>query len=231
MFERRPRSPHSDPIAVGCKRICVDTNYYETYNLPHVKLVSVKSNAITDVGGPSGLITLADGTTYGPFDVIVSATGFDALTGAIMRINITGRDGLTIKEAWEAGPVNYLGLFVRGFHNMFIVTGPGSPGVLTCMINSIEHHSEWILSRCILDMERDGVARIEATQEAQDGWVGHVNAVADGTLFRSCASWHLGANVAGKPRVFMPLIGLPDYVVRCAEVQENGYKCLELTAA
>ncbi|KAI9024813.1 cyclohexanone monooxygenase [Hyaloraphidium curvatum] len=201
----------------GCKRICADTDYYKTYNKPNVHLVSVKDNAIKVVGGKDGKIVLEDGTAYGPFDVIVSATGFDAMTGTLMKLNIVGKDGLTLQKAWEAGPVNYLGLFIAGFPNMYHIAGPGSPSVLTNMIVSIEQHVEWIAD-CIKKMREQGYKTVEATEKAQADWVGHVNAVADATLLKNCTSWYLGANIPGKPQVFMPLLGLPDYVVKCNEV-------------
>ncbi|KXS13473.1 FAD dependent oxidoreductase [Gonapodya prolifera JEL478] len=208
----------------GCKRICADTNYWATYNLPHVQLVAgLKERPLRSVGGREKMITLEDGSQYGPFDAIVCATGFDAMTGALDKIHIKGRNGITLKDAWSAGPVNYLGLLIHGFPNMFHIAGPGSPSVLTNMIIAIEQHVEWIADT-IVALDKAGDTTIEATEEAQNQWVGFVNAVADATLMKGCNSWYLGANVPGKPRVFMPLLGFPDYRKKCFEVQEKGFE-------
>ena len=168
-------------------------------------------------------------TRHRELDAIVFATGFDAMTGALLRIDIKGRDGQTLRDAWEAGPRTYLGLGIAGFPNLFIITGPGSPSVLTNMLVSIQHHVEWIAD-CIAHMRERGLQRIEATLDAQDQWVDYVNMVADFTLFPSCNSWYLGANVPGKARVFMPLLGFPPYVERCTEVAEKGYEGFALQA-
>ena len=204
---------------IGCKRVCVDSGYYETFNLPHVKLVDISAGgieAITATGVKAG------GQEY-PVDCIVFATGFDAMTGSLLKIDIRGRDGLALREAWSAGPRTYLGLNVAGFPNLFTVSGPGSPSVLTNMIVSIEQHVNWIAD-CIAWLRAGGRRTIEAEPQAQDAWVGHVNAVAGGTLFPTCNSWYLGANVPGKTRVFMPLLGFPAYVQRCEEVVARGYE-------
>ena len=145
------------------------------------------------------------------------------MTGSIERIEITGRSGATLRSAWEAGPVSYLGLQVAGFPNLFTVTGPGSPSVLTNTVVSIEQHAESIRD-AVAALDRDGLATIEATEEAQTEWVAWVNAVADATLFPGCSSWYLGANVPGKPRVFMPLPGFLDYRDHCDEVAADGYR-------
>jgi cyclohexanone monooxygenase len=163
-----------------------------------------------------------DDTTY-ELDAIVFATGFDAMTGALAAIDIRGRNGETLRDAWAAGPRTYLGLTVAGFPNLFLVTGPGSPSVLTNMVTSIEHHVQWI-SDAIDHLKRNGLGRIEATVEAQDDWVEFVNLVASLTVYPSCNSWYLGANVPGKPRVFMPLIGFPTYVERCDTIVAAGYE-------
>ncbi len=204
---------------VGCKRLCLDTNYFETYNQDHVSLVDISETGI-DRFTTDGVV--ADGTEY-QFDCVVLATGFDAMTGSIRRIDIRGVDGVTIDEKWEAGPVNYLGLSVVGFPNMFTVSGPGSPSVLTNMLVSIQQHVEWI-SECLDHMTTNGLERIEAEPAAETEWVGHVNAIADQTLYPTCNSWYLGANIPGKPRVFMPLIGFPAYAQRCEEVAAAGYE-------
>ena len=150
------------------------------------------------------------------------------MTGALSRIDIRGRDGLSLEEAWSEGPRTYLGLAVAGFPNLFTVTGPGSPSVLTNMVVSIEHHVDWITS-CLDYLHRHGQRRIEAEAEAQDAWVAHVNDIASFTLFPSCNSWYLGANVPGKPRVFMPLVGFPPYVEQCEAVAANGYQGFALS--
>ena len=145
------------------------------------------------------------------------------MTGSILRVEITGREGLTIQEKWSAGPRTYLGLTVPGFPNMFTISGPGSPSVLTNMIISIEQHVEWI-SDCIEWLDSRDASTIEAEISSEEEWVNHVNAKADRTLFPSCNSWYLGANVPGKTRVFMPLLGFPGYVRRCEEVAANDYE-------
>jgi len=213
-------SPHQ---VIGCKRLCLDTGYFETYNEPHVELVDVSENPVEMI--PSG-IRVADREFE--LDCIVLATGFDAMTGTLLRIDIVGRDGLTIQEKWNAGPLTYLGLGIRGFPNLFTISGPGSPSVLTNMIVSIEQHVDWIIG-CLDYMRSGGHSVIEPTAEAEDAWVNHVNAVADFTLFPSCNSWYLGSNVPGKTRVFMPLIGFPDYVVKCNDVASNGYEGFAVT--
>ena len=204
---------------IGCKRLCLDTNYYETFNRDNVSLVPVDRHPIERIT-PDGLVT--NGIEH-TFDVLVYATGFDAMTGSLLRIDIRGRDGVSLADAWHAGPVTYLGLTTAGFPNMFMVSGPGSPSVLTNMIMSIEQHVEWI-SDCIAHLDANGHSTIETTEESQAGWVAFVNAVADMTLYPSCNSWYLGANVPGKPRVFMPLIGFPTYVDKCNEVVRNDYE-------
>jgi cyclohexanone monooxygenase len=205
--------------------MCVDTGYYATYNRPNVHLVDLRETPIEEIT-PEGIRT---SDQLRELDVIVFATGFDAMTGALLRIDITGRDGVALRDAWEAGPRTYLGLGVAGFPNLFIVTGPGSPSVLTNMLVSIQHHVEWITD-CISHLRDQGLRRIEATSTAQDEWVDYVNLVADFTLFPSCNSWYLGANVPGKPRVFMPLLGFPPYVDRCTEVAAKGYEGFALSA-
>jgi cyclohexanone monooxygenase len=203
----------------ACKRPCVDTGYYETFNRDDVSLVSVRDNPIARLTA-SGL-ELADGSAY-DFDTIVFATGFDAMTGSLLRIDIRGRAGLPLAEAWGAGPRSLLGLSVPGFPNLFTVTGPGSPSVLANMITAVEQHVDWIAD-CAVWMREHEHTTIEADDEAADEWVAHVNALADSTLYPTCNSWYLGANVPGKPRVFMPVLGWPQYVARCDEVAGSGY--------
>ena len=209
---------------IGCKRLCLDTNYFETFNLPHVDLVDISTKPV-DSFTTTGLSV--DGQPH-DFDCVVLATGFDAMTGSIKKIDIRGVGGQTIQDKWEAGPVNYLGLGINGFPNLFTVSGPGSPSVLTNMLVSIQQHVEWIAA-CLDHLRENGIARIEADEQAEQDWVGHVNQVADATLYPSCNSWYLGANIPGKPRVFMPLLGFPDYVERCDAVVEAGYDGFVLT--
>jgi len=204
---------------VGCKRMCVDTGYYDTYNQPHVKLVDIRSAPIETVTA-SGLRT-ADANYE--FDDLILATGFDAMTGALTRMDIRGVGGVSLKDYWSEGPKNYLGLCVAGFPNMFIIAGPGSPSVLTNMLPSIEQHVNWI-GDALADFRDKGVTRMEATPKAQEDWVGHVNEIADATILPGCNSWYLGANIPGKPRVFMPYLGLPPYIDKCNDVVAKGYE-------
>ena len=208
-------SPHH---VVGCKRLCVDTGYFETFNRDNVTLVDVSRSPIEEIT-PPGLRT-SDAAFE--LDVIVFATGFDAMTGALSRIDIRGRSGVTLQEKWVDGPRTYLGLATAGFPNLFIVTGPGSPSVLSNMLPSIEQHVNWIAD-CVNHLHTRRLATIEPTVEAEDAWVAHVNEVGGASLYPTCNSWYLGANVPGKPRVFMPYLGVPPYVARCNEVAANGY--------
>ena len=203
---------------IGCKRLCVDTGYYDTYNRDNVRLVDISAGGIEAIK-PHGL--RAAGRDF-EFDTLVLATGFDAMTGTLMRLDLRGRGGQTIQHKWAAGPLNYLGLTIAGFPNLFNIAGPGSTSAFTNVIVSIEHHVDWIAD-CITHMNRDGLATIDATQSAEADWVAHVNTVAAGTVFLSCNSWYLGANIPGKARMFMPLLGFPAYAERCAEVARNGY--------
>jgi len=209
------------PDAVfGCKRLCVDTGYYETYNQPHVSLVDVSRNPIERIT-PGGLVV--DGTEY-EADVLICATGFAAMTGSFDRIRITGRDGLALTKKWEAGPRTYLGLSTQGFPNFFTITGPGSPSVLASMIQSIEQHVDWIAD-CIAHLRDIGAESIEPTLEDEDAWVEHVNEVAEISLRSTCSSWYVGTNIPGRPRVFMPYIGgFPIYVERCNQSMDNGFE-------
>ncbi len=205
---------------IGCKRLCVDIGYFETYNRPNVRLIDIVDLPIREIT-ESGVAVEGEEIEA---DAIVFATGFDAMTGTLKRIDIRGRDGLLLRDAWEAGPRTYLGLAVNGFPNLFTITGPGSPSVLTNMMPSIEQHVEWV-SDCIEALRGRGATVIEAERAAQDGWVGHVNDLADASLRSTCSSWYVGANIAGKPRVFMPYIGgYPAYAARCAEIAAAGYE-------
>jgi cyclohexanone monooxygenase len=208
----------------GCKRVCADSGYFETYNRPNVTLVDISKTPIDEIT-PAG-IRVGDRTWY--VDAIVSATGFDAMTGALDRIDIRGKGGMPLREKWSAGPRTFLGLTTAGFPNLFIISGPGSPSVLTNMIASIEQHVEFIAD-CIDYMRERDLKRVEATLEAEDEWVDHVNEVAGSTLLLGCNSWYLGANVPGKPRVFMPYLGYPTYVEKCEAVAKNDYEGFRLS--
>ena len=211
----------------GTKRLCVDSHYYETYNRNNVTLINIKHAPIERIT-KHGLVT--GGKEY-EFDVIVFAIGFDAMTGPLMAIDIRGRGGESLREKWVAGPRTYLGLTVAGFPNMFAITGPGSPSVLTNMTVAIEQHCEWV-AECIRDLGKRDIERIEATVEAEDKWVEHVNVTASETLFVRADSWYMGANVPGKPRVFTPYVGtVRDYRKLCNDVMALDYMGFELVAA
>jgi cation diffusion facilitator CzcD-associated flavoprotein CzcO len=203
------------------KRPPIDTNYFETFNRDNVTLVDVKATPIERIT-PTGVRT---SDADHPLDIIVFATGFDAMTGPMLRMNITGRDGISLAEAWEAGPRTYLGLQIVGFPNLFTMTGPGSSSVLCNMPVPIEQYAEWIAD-CIAHMRAHDLGRIEATQEAVTNWVEQVNAAANTTLLPLAkSSWYLGANVPGKPRVFMPYAGgMARYRTICADVAANNYE-------
>ncbi len=217
-------APKNHPI--GTKRICVDTNYYDTYNLDNVTLVDARATPITEIT-PSGLRT---GDTEYQLDSIVFATGFDAMTGAVLKIDIGGGSGETLQQKWEAGPRTYLGLMTAGYPNLFMITGPGSPSVLSNMMVSIEQHVDWIAD-CVECLRSRQLDCIEATQAAEDAWVAHVNEVADTTLYPLANSWYVGANIPGKPQVFMPYIGgVGLYRQTCLDIAANGYQGFRLTA-
>ncbi|OYD70778.1 flavin-containing monooxygenase [Rhodococcus sp. OK302] len=217
--------PKDHPI--GTKRIVTDTNYYETYNRDNVTLVDLKSDPIEAID-EAGIKTMSE---HYELDDIVFATGFDAMTGALERISVTGRGGVTLKQAWEAGPRTYLGLGVPGFPNLFIMTGPGSPGVLANVILAGEQHADWI-SDFITYLDDHGLRTVEATTSATDAWVEECSERASRTLFPSANSWYLGANIPGKPRVFMPFIGgFGTYRQICEDVSASGYKGFEMVAA
>ena len=213
--------------AVGTKRLCIDTGYYETFNRPNVTLVNLRKTPIAEIV-PAGIRT--SDRLY-ELDAIVFATGFDAMTGALNRIDIRGAKGAALKDAWAAGPRTYLGIATAGFPNLFMIAaGPGSPAVLSNMIPSIEQHVNFIADMIVHVVERQ-YARIEATPGAQDAWVAHVNEVAAPTLFPATNSWYVGANIPGKPRIFMPYIGgYPAYVQKCNEVAANNYEGFAMSA-
>jgi cyclohexanone monooxygenase len=210
--------PHDHPL--GTKRICVDTGYYDTYNRENVTLIDIRDAPIEEIT-PTGLTT---GTGDYALDAIVFAIGFDAMTGALFDIDIRGRGGVTLRSKWSDGPRMYLGLAAAGFPNLFAITGPGSPSVLSNMVVSIEQHVEWI-SDCMEYMREHGYREIEATADAEDGWMAHVEEVGNFTLFPQAKSWYTGANVPGKKRVFMPYVGgVGLYAQKCSEVAANGYE-------
>jgi cation diffusion facilitator CzcD-associated flavoprotein CzcO len=211
-------SPRTHPI--GTKRPPIDTDYYETFNRDNVTLVDIRSAPIEEIT-KRGIRTRD--AEYA-LDCIVFATGFDAMTGTLFKLGIRGRGGVALQERWADGPHTYLGVATAGFPNLFIITGPGSPSVLSNMPVSIEQHVEWIAD-CIQYLRRHDLASIEATEEAQQAWVAHVNEVASATLFPQADSWYMGANVPGKPRVFMPYAGgVGAYRQLCADIAVKGYE-------
>lgn len=210
--------PKDHPI--GTKRPCVDIAYFQTYNRANATLVNVRHAPIADIT-PTGLRTRD--AAY-ELDSIVFATGFDAMTGALLTMDIRGRGGKTLKEHWAEGPRTYLGLMTAGFPNLFTITGPGSPSVLSNMVVSIEQHVDWIAD-CLQYLRAHDLRCIEPTVAAQDLWVGHVNEIGNNTLYPEANSWYVGANIPGKPRVFMPYVGgVGTYRKTCDEVAANGYQ-------
>ena len=210
--------------SLGCKRACSDSDYYETFNRDNVTLVDLREAPV------QGFTTTGLRTSKADYelDAVVFATGFDAMTGALDRIDIRGTDGQRLKDKWAAGPRTYLGLATAGFPNFFIITGPGSPSVLASMTVGIEHHVEWI-AQCINWLATQGASRIEPDPAAEDAWVEHVNTVAARTLMQGCNSWYVGANIPGKPRVFLPYVGgFPRYEAKCSEVAAKGYEGFKL---
>ncbi|HEV8143596.1 MAG TPA: cyclohexanone monooxygenase, partial [Methylomirabilota bacterium] len=211
-------TPRDYPL--GTKRLCVDTGYYATFNRANVTLVDLRQTPIEAIT-PRGVRTSA---AEHAVDDLVFATGFDAMTGALLRIDVRGCAGRALRDAWAEGPRTYLGLAVAGFPNLFTITGPGSPSVLSNMIVSIEQHVDWIAD-CLVHLRARGLASIEATPPAQDAWVAHVNALGHMTLYPRAKSWYMGANVPGKPRVFMPYVGgVGVYRQKCDEVAAKGYE-------
>jgi cyclohexanone monooxygenase len=210
--------PHSYPL--GTKRLCVDTGYYETFNRANVTLVDLRAAPIEEITATGVRTSSAE---Y-KLDSIVFATGFDAMTGALCGIDIRGRDNAVLKDKWSQGPRTYLGVMVAGFPNLFTITGPGSPSVLSNMVLSIEQHVDWIAG-CLEYMRQRRSVTIEATPAAEDAWVAHVDEVANATLFPLANSWYVGANVPGKPRTFMPYIGgVGAYRQKCDQVAAGGYE-------
>ncbi|MBI1737016.1 MAG: NAD(P)/FAD-dependent oxidoreductase [Candidatus Rokubacteria bacterium] len=212
---------------VGTKRLCVDTNYYDTFNRDNVTLVDLRKAPIEAITA-EGLRTRDRAYAL---DRLVFATGFDAMTGALLRIDLRGRAGQTLREKWAEGPRTYLGLAVAGFPNLFAITGPGSPSVLSNMIVSIEQHVDWIAG-CLIHMRAHGHVAIEPTAEAESAWVSHVNDVGNMTLYPRADSWYVGANIPGKPRIFMPYVGgVALYRQMCDAVAANGYEGFTLHRA
>jgi len=216
--------PKDHPI--GAKRICVDTDYYETYNRPNVDLVDLRSEPLEHVSR-HGIVTSR--REY-PADVLILATGYDAVTGPLLAIDIRGAGGLALREAWAHGPRAYLGLMSAGFPNLFMITGPGSPSVSVNVICAIEQHVDFVAD-IVNEMRSRGADRIEPDVEAQDDWVELVRQIADSTLFPKANSFYMGANIPGKPRVFLLFGGgLEDYTERCRRIAQNGYEGFRITA-
>ena len=216
-------TPKNQPI--GAKRLPVDTFYFETYNRENVTLVDIKSAPIERIT-PTGLQTVE--AEY-EFDSLILATGFDAMTGALLAMDIRREGGSTLQEIWAEGPKTYLGIMVAGLPNMFTITGPGSPSVKMNMIHAIEQHTDWIMT-CLDDLRAKGVDRIEPTEKAQKDWVEHSREVADATLMPEANSWYVGANIPGKPRVFMPYFGgFERYWLHCDEIVADGYRGFTLS--
>jgi len=216
--------PNNHPI--GSKRICVDTDYFATFNRKNVTLVDIRSNPIEEIL-PNAVRTREKDYEV---DALVLATGFDAMTGSVAKIDIRGRQGQTLNQKWAEGPKTYLGLMSAGFPNLFIITGPGSPSVLSNMMVSIEQHVDWITD-CIGWMRGRGFEAMEAKKEAEDNWVAHVNEVAHTTLYPQANSWYMGANIPGKPQIFMPYIGgVGVYRQICNDVAAKGYEGFTMTA-
>jgi cyclohexanone monooxygenase len=218
-------SPRNHPF--GTKRPCLDSDYYATYNRDNVSLVDVRATPIVEIT-PAGVRTTTD--EY-ELDAIVFATGFDAMTGPLLGPDITGVGGVALRDKWAAGPRTFLGLATAGFPNLFTITGPGSPSVLVNMAVAIEQHVDWVAD-CIAYLRERDLASIDPILGAEDDWVDHVNDVASLTLFPHANSWYMGANVPGKPRVFMPYIGgLPHYTEVTTDVAANDYRGFTLTPA
>lgn len=215
--------PKGHPI--GAKRLCMHTDYFDVYNRDNVTLVDAKSAPLQEVTAKGIRSTEAE---Y-ELDAIIFATGFDAMTGALLDIDIQTDDGQALRSKWSGGPRTYLGLMTSGFPNLFIITGPGSPSVKTNMISSIEQHVDWIAD-CVAHMRANGYTRIDPVPAAENDWVDHVNEVADRTLYPLADSWYVGANIPGKPRVFMPYVaGLDKYRKICEQIAQDGYRGFALS--
>jgi cation diffusion facilitator CzcD-associated flavoprotein CzcO len=233
-YEEKVRAVIDDPAIadlliptdhpIGTKRICTDSNYFQTFNKPNVSLVSVRATPIESIDA-AGINTI---DAHYDLDTIVFATGFDAMTGALANIDIVGRDGARLRDDWAHGPRTYLGLGVDGFPNMFPISGPGAPAVLANMVLHAEAQVNWI-AKAITYLDNHGYAAIEATSDSVDSWVAELARRAEASLFTRANSWYMGANVPGKPRVFMLFIGgFATYNDICAEVADAGYKGFDL---
>jgi cyclohexanone monooxygenase len=209
---------------IFCKRICVDSDYFATYNRENVTLVNLRRTALERIT-PKGVRT---SDQEREFDVVIYATGFDAITGSLLRLNLTGTQGRTLSEKWAEGPKAYLGLATSEFPNLFMITGPGSPSVLSNVLVSIEQHVDF-LADLMVNLRSRGIERIETTPEDDETWARHVIEVAETTLYPKAASWYMGANIPGKPRVFMPYIGVDKYRKKCAEVAAGGYSGFKMS--
>ena len=210
-------------FALGCKRLVVGTNFYETFNRPNVELVDIKHTPIERITADGLMVA---GKEY-PVDAIVFATGFDANSGTILRIDIHGRNGLALRDKWASGALCYLGLMPAGFPNMFTITGPGSPSALSNVLKSIEQHVDFIAD-CLVDMRETGKTVIEANETAEQAWAIHVDEIAAQTVFKSCNSWYLGSNIPGKPRVFGAYVGWPEYAAELADIVADNYRGFSL---
>ncbi len=211
---------------LGSRRLCSEIGFYEALNKPNVELVDVREEKVVEITANE---VVTDQDRY-PADAITIATGFDACTGAIKAIELVGRDGQRIAEEWADGPRAYLGLAISGFPNLFAITGPGSPSVLSNVIISIEQHVEWV-ARCLTDMRESGDTVIEADAQAEQDWMHHVDEVAHMTLFPAADSWYMGKTRDGK-QVFMPYVGgVGAYREKCDQVREAGYEGFVLSHA
>ncbi len=216
--------PRGYPL--GTKRLCVDTDYYATYNRPNVTLVDLRATPIVAATRHGLSTSVADF----PLDSLVFATGFDAMTGALLAVDIRGRGGRRLAEEWREGPRAYLGFAAAGFPNLFMITGPGSPSVLSNMVISIEQHVDFVAD-LIAAMRVRGARSVEAQAAAQATWVAHVAEAASQTLFPQANSWYMGANIPGKPRVFVPYAGgVGPYRKKCEQIAAAGYEGFELRA-
>lgn len=234
-FRRKLREVVTDPATaaqlmpdfnLGCKRLIVGTDYYETYNRSNVSLVNIKDSPIEKIT-TRGIVVC--GVEY-EVDTIVLATGFDAISGSILAIDIHGRNGVGMRDKWADGPSCYLGLMPEGFPNLFTITGPGSPSILSNVIKSIEQHVEFI-AECITHIRDGGYGVIEATAEAEAAWVAHVDEIATDTVFKSCDSWYLGSNIPGKPRVFTGYVGWPGYAAELDDIVQDNYRGFSISKA
>jgi cyclohexanone monooxygenase len=205
---------------IGCKRLAIDSNYYETFNKPNISLIDLNTEPLEEFVS-NGLSTFKN---FYELDVIILATGFDAMTGTLFNIDIQGKNNIKLKNKWADGPKTYLGLTTESFPNFFIISGPGSPSVLTNMIVSIEQHVNWIFD-CFKFMKKNKHSSIEASLQAEQEWVKHNQDVSVNHVRSSCSSWYMGANIKGKARIFMPYVGgYANYVKKCNQVSQNNYE-------